>query len=136
MYSNSFKYSTAQPQSYLIWMAPDRTASFSYFLNLHFCLVFNFLYSSSHPHLKSHGCKPSSHSLIFHLPSFPQIPTSSSFRIQLINQFAAKIAASQQNQQNPPTSQTMSGSYGGAPPTGYIGGPPPALQSGGYVSQY
>lgn len=54
-------------------------------------------------------------------------------------QFASKIAASQQNQQNQqnPSSQnqTMSGTYGGAPPTGYTGGPPSALQPG-YVSQY
>ncbi|KAJ5388191.1 hypothetical protein N7509_010732 [Penicillium cosmopolitanum] len=57
--------------------------------------------------------------------------------------FAAKLAASQQNQQNqqpqqnqPSQDQTMSGSYSGAPPTGYTGGPPPsALRAGGYQQQ-
>ncbi|KAJ6096616.1 hypothetical protein N7486_007362 [Penicillium sp. IBT 16267x] len=53
--------------------------------------------------------------------------------------FASKIAATQNNQtQNPQgQGQTMSshqGTYGGAPPAGYTGGPPAALRPGGYVS--
>ncbi|KAJ5835996.1 hypothetical protein N7447_002022 [Penicillium robsamsonii] len=39
--------------------------------------------------------------------------------------FAQKIAAAQNNQ------MANSGSYGGAPPSGYTGGPPAALQAGG-----
>ncbi|RMZ40527.1 hypothetical protein CA14_000743 [Aspergillus flavus] len=42
--------------------------------------------------------------------------------------FASKIAASQ-NPQN--MSGNNSGPSGGAPPTGYTGGPPAALQPGG-----
>ncbi|CAI7618238.1 unnamed protein product [Penicillium glandicola] len=42
--------------------------------------------------------------------------------------FAQKIAAAQNNQ------MANSGSYGGAPPSGYTGGPPAALQAGGSVS--
>ncbi|KAJ5772950.1 Transcription factor RfeF [Penicillium paradoxum] len=45
--------------------------------------------------------------------------------------FAQKIAAAQ-------NSQTManSGTYGGAPPSGYTGGPPSSLQAGGSVSHF
>ncbi|KAJ5539352.1 hypothetical protein N7513_007684 [Penicillium frequentans] len=54
--------------------------------------------------------------------------------------FASKIAAAQNNQtQNPQgQGQNMSnnqGTYGGAPPAGYTGGPPAALRPGGYPQQ-
>ncbi|KAJ5669438.1 hypothetical protein N7462_010508 [Penicillium macrosclerotiorum] len=64
--------------------------------------------------------------------------------------FASKIAASQNSQNSSsqpsqtssqPSSQTMpsntgsAGTYGGAPPTGYPGGPPAALRPGGYQQQ-
>ncbi|OQD73222.1 hypothetical protein PENDEC_c016G01453 [Penicillium decumbens] len=49
--------------------------------------------------------------------------------------FASKLAAIQSQNPNPNQSQnqTMSntGSYQGAPPAGYTGGPPAALQPGG-----
>ncbi|KAJ5272710.1 hypothetical protein N7478_007835 [Penicillium angulare] len=59
--------------------------------------------------------------------------------------FASKIAASQNNSQTQPPSQGLGqgqqnmpsnqGTYGGAPPAGYTGGPPAALRPGGYPPQ-
>ncbi|KAJ5653095.1 hypothetical protein N7490_000098 [Penicillium lividum] len=53
--------------------------------------------------------------------------------------FASKIAAAQNSQTQNPQGQGQKmpvnqGTYGGAPPAGYTGGPPAALRPGGYVS--
>ncbi|KAJ5540809.1 hypothetical protein N7494_005885 [Penicillium frequentans] len=54
--------------------------------------------------------------------------------------FASKIAAAQNNQTQAPQGQGQNmsnnqGTYGGAPPAGYTGGPPAALRPGGYPQQ-
>ncbi|KAJ5217021.1 hypothetical protein N7468_010029 [Penicillium chermesinum] len=51
--------------------------------------------------------------------------------------FASKIAAAQSSSQPPNQSMASNqGTYGGAPPSGYTGGPPAALRPGGYVSDH
>lgn len=67
---------------------------------------------------------------------FKPLPSEPSFLTAL--QFASKIAATQSSSQPPSQNQSMAsnqGTYGGAPPTGYTGGPPAALRPGGYVSE-